>query len=87
MDTFKLTIVEECKIPFISQARYCRVTTPSGMIGFEPRHEGFVGTLLPGSEVEFTDGSGQDHTMTAAWGVLLFEDNACVITMAEAREG
>ncbi len=85
METFKLTIVEDSRIPFRSRARSCRITTPGGVIGFEPRHEGFVGTLQPGSEVEFTDEAGNAHSLTAEWGVLLFEDNACVITLAEAR--
>ncbi len=82
METFKLTIAEDNKIPFEGQARYCRITTPGGVLGFEPRHEGFAGILMPGSEVEYTDGRGAEHTLSVSWGTFLFEDNVCSIVVA-----
>ena len=82
METFQLTIVEDSKIHFSGRASYCGITTPSGEIGFLPRHENFLGTISPGTDIRYADGNGADAAVKAAWGTLLFKDNACVITMA-----
>ena len=85
MDTFELTIVEDEKIHFHGPASYCGITTPSGEIGFLPKHENFLGTISPGTEIRYNGTHGTGHTLTAAWGTLLFKDNACVITMAQIK--
>ena len=84
MDTFKLTIAEDRATVYSGPARYCRISTPEGVMGFEPRHEPFAGILLPGSDMEYTEESGEEHSLRISWGTLLFEDNACTVTLGGA---
>ena len=85
MEIFKLMILEEKKIHFAGSAVYGRISTPTGSIGFEARHEGFIGTLLPGSEIKYRKPDGQESVLPVQWGVLLFRDNQCTITLSSGQ--
>jgi F0F1-type ATP synthase epsilon subunit len=84
METFQLSILEENRTHYSGPAVYCGVMTPTGAIGFQARHEGFAGMLLPGSDVLFRDSEGKESKISAQWGILLFRDNQCTITLAAA---
>ena len=82
METFHLTMLDEKKIHYSGKALSCIIATPSGKIGFMARHENFIGVLSPSSEIHIADGNGAETTIKADWGVLMFKDNNCLITLA-----
>jgi len=82
METFKLMVLDEKKIHFSGPVTYCGVMTPNGSIGFQARHEGFIGTLQPGSEIKYQKPDGQESALSVQWGVLLFRENQCTITLS-----
>jgi len=86
IDTFGLNILSGMKIRYTGQARYCGVTTPTGSIGFQAKHEGFISSLEPGSQVQFTTDSGDQENLQISRGMLLFENNQCTITVTEVGE-
>lgn len=81
-DGFQLKIVDEGAVHFMGRARYCQAVTSSGSIGFEAKHEHFAGALAPGSMLWFEDMNGNVREMPVHWGVLLFQDNRCTVTLA-----
>ena len=81
MQTFVLTIVSAAQVHFDDEARYCRVSTPAGNIGFEARHEPFLSVLKENSEVMYRDAIGAEHTLPVESGMLSFRDNRCTLTV------
>ncbi len=81
-DTFQLQLLEDDVIHYSGEAQYCSVQTLTGSIGFEARHEDFAGALAPGSLLMYRDGQGEEKEIRIGWGMLLFRDNRCIVTMA-----
>ena len=79
MKTFNLSIVSDTKTVYSGPSDYCGVTTMSGSIGFEARHEDFMGILSPGSEVEYRDKDGSRYKLSVKDGLLSFKDNNCIL--------
>ena len=86
MQTFVLTIVSATTVHFDDEARSCRVSTPTGEVGFEARHEPFLGALQQNSEVRFRDAIGQEHVLPIESGLLSFRDNRCTVTVEPRRD-
>ncbi len=80
MRTFKLKITAPDKIMFDGEAQYCGITTTSGAIGFEARHEPIAAILKENSEVRLRDAEGSEQTVALRDGILVFQDNSCTIT-------
>jgi F-type H+-transporting ATPase subunit epsilon len=85
MRTFKLKIISPDKILFDGEAQYCGITTLSGAIGFEARHEPIAAILKENSEVRLRDADGSEKTVVLKDGILVFKDNSCTITATAAK--
>ena len=81
MSSFKLTIVSDSGLIYSGGVRYCGITTLSGSIGFEANHEPFLGVLKQGSEINYTEESGSEHTAAVADGILSFSGNECSVVV------
>ncbi len=81
MQTFELNILSATELHFSDEARYCRVSTPDGTIGFEARHEPFLAVLKDNSEVRYRDAIGREHTLVVESGLLSFRENRCTLTV------
>lgn len=80
METFTLNIVADTKTVFSAPARYCKVTTLSGSMGFEASHESFLGVLMEDSEISYSDSAGNNYSVTLESGIISFKNNTCTIT-------
>jgi len=81
-ESFFLQVLEEDIRHFSGEAVYCSAVTGNGSIGFKALHEAFAGTLVPGSAFFFKDTEGREREITVRWGVLLFKENRCIVTLA-----
>ena len=75
-----LSIVTDSINVFSGQAEYCSIVTVSGSMGFEAYHEPFLGVLQDNSELNYTDGNGNIHTVALESGIISFKNNTCTIT-------
>ena len=80
--SFQLHILEEDKLCYAGEALYCSAVTSGGSIGFEALHEGFAAPLLPGSSFSYRTPDGNEKELPVNWGMLLFHDNRCIVTLA-----
>ena len=84
MSTFSLTIISETSRLFSGKVSYCVAITMTGSIGFEARHEPFIGVLKQGSEIRYTDASGNENTVSIDEGLLTFKNNECTVVVNTA---
>lgn len=82
MTSFHLTVSSADKLLYDGMSAYCNVNTDSGSLGIESKHEPFLSVLRDNSQVRFQDQSGTEKTIEISRGLLLFEDNKCVITVS-----
>ncbi len=85
MKTFDLTITSVTHVFYDGEAGFCGIITPDGSMGFEARHEPVLAVLKENSLVRYRDGVGQEHSVSAASGILSFRGNRCTITLDPAE--
>ena len=83
--TFKMVISTPEKTFYKGPAVLCLAFTTEGSIGFEAKHEPFIGVLKENSTVFYKTDEDREVTLEVISGMLLFERNTCIIT-GEFRE-
>jgi F0F1-type ATP synthase epsilon subunit len=78
--TFKMIISTPEKTFYKGPAVLCRVETPAGSIGFEAKHEPFLGVLKENSSLYYKTDSDKENKLDVTSGILLFNENSCIIT-------
>jgi len=85
MRTFKLFIMTQEQSLFNGEARYCRITTSTGSIGFEAMHEPMIAVLKKNTEIHVKNAAGSNRIIAVSEGILSFKSNTCSITASIAK--
>jgi len=81
MKTFHVKILTLNETLLDSHVQRCRIRTEKGAIGLEAKHETFLATIKPNTNVEVTTENDQTKTFGVNAGMLRFEDNVCTIIL------
>ncbi len=82
MESFLLSIVAVERQVVQDQALSCQVTGMDGARCFEARHEPWLMTLKPGSNITYKLQDGTEHELEIASGILHFGPDSCSILVA-----